>query len=123
MRMKKAKVRGLQDSLLSVRMSRRPITIAERHQYHLDDYFSQGNNVLLRLAFDEWLTSRQAVDQVRESWFLGVLIAAVGLSMVLGFVSNPFLIILSAIGISLLYYLWIILFRSGGPGGLPATSV
>jgi drug/metabolite transporter (DMT)-like permease len=63
----------------------------------------------LAFAYDQWRLARRNVEDLRETWFFGVVIFAVAFSVVLNSVTSRWLAVLSAAGASLLCYLWMFL--------------
>jgi|SRR5580700_1702489 drug/metabolite transporter (DMT)-like permease len=63
----------------------------------------------LVFAFEQWLAARRNVEDLRETWFFGVVVFAVAFSVVLNSVTSRWLAVLSAAGASLLCYLWMFL--------------
>lgn len=67
-------------------------------------------------ASDQWWTARQSVEDIRETWFLGIVVFAVAFSVVLNSVASRWLAVLSAGGASLLCYLWLFLVYATNDG-------
>jgi drug/metabolite transporter (DMT)-like permease len=106
--------------ILALRWSSEPISSVFQQDKDLVAFFARDNAAMncsrqstteasVNLAFEQWYVARQSLDDAKDSWFLGALIFAIGLSIVLTSVATWFLIILSAVGASLLCYLWILL--------------
>jgi drug/metabolite transporter (DMT)-like permease len=106
-------------TILALRRTADPISVAFEKTPELIKYFglketepgspASDNEARIQLAFEQWYQARKSIDNTKDSWFLGALVFAIGLSIVVTSVATPFLILLSGIGASLLCYLWILL--------------